>query len=243
MGSTFIQSVDRAFKIIEYISDNSSAGVSELARNLDINKSTVFGLIKTLEQLGYVKKNDVDDKYFMSYKFYSLVDSSIHNVSIIDVIRPYSEILNKKYGETVHLVTATGKSVIYIDKIDGTKSIRVSTRIGSKMPLHCTGVGKAILALRTDEEIEKYIDTYGLKPYTKNTITDKDKFMEEIEKIRRNGYSIDNEEIQEDLYCIAIATKYGNEEYALSLSMPRFRVNEKLRNKIVDDLLTVKEKI
>lgn len=243
MGSVFIQSVERAFRILEYISANNSAGVSELSRALDINKSTVFGLIKTLEKLGYILKNKKDDKYSISYKFYTLSSRPILNLPIIDICKPYLEKLNKEYDETVHLVVSTESKVVYILKLDGNQSIGVSTKIGSEMPLHCTGVGKAILALRDDEEILEYVKKYGLEAYTKNTITNKYLLMDEIELIRSRGYSIDDEEVQNNLYCIAIALKYNNDEYAISLSMPKFRIDENREEIITKDLLSIKENI
>ncbi|WP_099203223.1 IclR family transcriptional regulator [Miniphocaeibacter massiliensis] len=241
MGSVFIQSVDRAFKILEYISAKNSAGISEISRDLDINKSTVFGLIKTLESLGYIVKSKRDSKYLLSYKFYSLSSRSAHSMPILDVIKPYLEKLSKKYGETVHLVVGTDNSVVYIDKLDGTQSISVFTKIGAKMPLHCTGVGKAILSLRDNIQVMEYADFFGLETFTKNTITNKFKLIEEIEKIRKQGYSLDDEEAQYDLFCIAIAFKTEKEEYSISISVPKFRINEKLKKSIIEDLLEIKD--
>lgn len=243
MGSVFIQSVDRAFRILEYISANSSAGISEISRALDLNKSTTFGLVKTLETLGYVLKSESDDKYLISYKLYSLSKQSIDTLPIIDIVKSYLVELNNKYGETIHLVASTDNSVIYIDKIDSTQSISVSTKIGQELPLHSTGVGKAILSLRSNEQVKIYADTYGLETFTRNTITNKFDLIEEIENVKKNGYSIDNEEIQEGLYCIAIPLQTSTDDYALSISMPKFRINDDLKNKIIEDLLNIKEKI
>ncbi|QQK07594.1 IclR family transcriptional regulator [Miniphocaeibacter halophilus] len=243
MGSVFIQSVDRAFKILEYISKNNSAGISEMSRNLDINKSTVFGLVKTLEKLGYVAQNNTDDKYMLTYKFYILSSRFVDNLPIINIAKPYLKMLNNKYGETIHLVVSTEDSAIYIDKFSGLKSITVSTNVGDKRPLHCTGVGKAILSLRTDEEILEYADKFGLEAFTKNTITNKFKLIEEAEKIRERGYSIDDEETQYDLYCIATSIELDETEYAISVSMPKFRVNDEIKKNIIKDLLNIKDKI
>ncbi len=243
MGNVFVQSVDRAFRILEYISSKNGAGVSEISRELDINKSTVFGLIKTLETLGYLTQSSKGSKYLLSYKFYSLSSKSVNSLPVIDAIKPYLLELNNKYKETVHLVIGTEGSIIYIDKLDGTQSISVFTKIGSELPLHCTGVGKAILALRENEQVNKYIDSYGLKTYTKNTITNKYKLLDEIYDIREKGYSIDNEETQNDLYCIAVGFKTEKEEYALSISIPKFRIDKDLEKKIIDDLLIIKKKL
>lgn len=243
MASVFIQSVDRAFKILEYISSNDSAGISEMSRNLDINKSTVFGLIKTLEKLGYLTQNLDDDKYMLTYKFYSLSSRFVDNLPIINIAKPYLEKLNKKYGETIHLVVSTENSAVYIDKFSGLKSITVSTHVGDKRPLHCTGVGKAILSLRTDEQILEFSEKFGLEAFTENTITNKFKLVEEAKKIRKRGYSIDDEEAQNDLYCVAIGVEFEDAEYAISLTLPKFRVTEENKQSIINDLLDIKKDI
>lgn len=243
MASVFIQSVDRAFKLLEYISNNDSAGISEMSRNLDINKSTVFGLIKTLEKLGYISQDKDDDKYMLTYKFFALSSRFVEKSPIINIAKPYLEMLNKKYGETIHLVVATENSAIYIDKFSGLKSITVATHVGDKRPLHCTGVGKAILSLRTNNSILEYADKFGLETFTESTITNKFKLIEEIEKIRKRGYSIDDEEAQNDLYCMAIAMKIDEAEYAISVSLPKFRATEDNKKDIEKDLLNIKKEI
>lgn len=118
----------------------------------------------------------------------SLADEGIRNDAIVEFAKPHLQKIADKYQETLHFVIATSNEVFYLEKIESTKSIRVYSGVGSSMPLHCTGVGKAILATRDNAEIYKYSKENGLKGYTEHTITDFDKLIEDIDATRKRGY-------------------------------------------------------
>jgi IclR family KDG regulon transcriptional repressor len=178
MSNGKIQSVVRALNILEYISTKNGAGVSEIARELELNKSTAFGLIKTLESERYIVKDKNNDNYKIGLKLYSLSQNALNKSDFQEYVKPYLEDLSEKFGETIHLVVATENEGIYIDKIESTKSIRIHTQIGDKLPLHCTGVGKAIMAYKDKEQVDAYINDIGLKKYTDKTITDPENFVQ-----------------------------------------------------------------
>ncbi len=243
MSNVRIQSVVRAMNILEYISLKNGAGVSEIARELGLNKSTAFGLIKTLESERYIVKDKNNDNYKIGLKIYSLSKNALNKSDFQEYVKPYLVDLSEKYGETIHLVVATENEGIYIDKIESTKSIRIHSEIGDKLPLHCTGVGKAIMAYKNNEQVNSYINEIGLKKYTDNTITDPETLYKELNDIRERGYSFDNEEQYEDLFCIAvpILNKEHKPVYAISISMPMFRKTTEIVEEIVTDLLKIKE--
>lgn len=232
-----IQSVQRAFSILECILSNNGAGISEMSRKLDLNKSTVFSIVKTLEQLGYVYLCKPLNTYMPTYRIQSIIDSSAVENSIVSFAHPYIYELSKKYGETVHFVGCNEYKVVYIDKVESDKNIRYNTDLGSEMPLHCTGVGKAILAWRSEDEISDYIEA-GLASLTKNTITDPDILHKVILEIRKNGYSIDDEENSDGLYCIGVPifNKSGIVVHSISISLPKYRLSELNIDEAVSDL-------
>ena len=149
------------------------------------------------------------------------------------------------YDETIHFVSARENSVVYLEKMESSKSVRIYTGIGLEMPLHCTSLGKVILADRTEEEICAYAERTGLVRYTKNSITQLDHLMKELEKVRQQGYAIDDEENQEGLYCVGVPVrnKHGKSLYALSLSMPKFRQSDYDKKQLVKDLIAAAEKV
>ena len=233
-----IQSVERALDILEYIVTQHGAGVSEIARALNLNKSTAFGLIKTLEAKGYIYKLE-NDTYHVTLHLHSLAGQDVNAMAIVGYAQPYLEELLRKYGETVHLVRADANSVTYLVKLEGTKSIRVSTQVGATNPLYSTGVGKAILSTRSPAEVEDYLSNQHLLAFTPNTITDTDALNAELDKVRRQGYSLDNEEMHRDLFCVAapIRDNQGRGEYAISISLPRYRAEKQLIEQMAADVM------
>ncbi|WP_425539679.1 IclR family transcriptional regulator [Microaceticoccus formicicus] len=240
-----IQSVERAFYILEAIASSNGMGVTEISNSLNLNKSTAFGLIKTLESLGYIFKNWETDKYKLTYKFATLVSEGSLNDELVQFSKPYLDELSKKYNETIHFVAGTKDEVYYLEKIESKRSIRVYTGIGQSRPLYCTAVGKAILSMRSKDEIEEYIKHNKLERHTQNTIIDSSELMSDLEKARKNGYAIDNCESQDELYCIGvpIMNKMGEGYFALSISFPVFRKSEHNLDEMIQDLLETKENI
>lgn len=233
-----VQSVARALKILELVAKEKGMGVSEVARELDMNKSTVFGLIKTLEDLGYFFKDNLTGNYRITYKLMNVASMDNFDDALVNYARKYMENLSEKYNETVHFVKGLDNSVVYIAKLEGTRSIRVYTGIGTEMPMHCTGVGKAILAYRDNKTISNYVQVSGLPKRAKNTITDEKLLFEDLARIKERGYSIDDEEIQDDLYCIAFPIKNseGRIKYAISVTLPKFRLSELHEASLIEDI-------
>lgn len=239
------QSLERAFTILETIANTDGIGVSDIAREVGLNKSTAFGLIKTLDNLGYIFKNEDTEKYQLTYKIKNLAESGSDRHDILSYAMPHLNKLSDKYGEIIHFVAASEEEVFYLEKIESTKAIRVYTGIGSSMPMYCTGVGKSILSTRTEEEVRDYAKKVGLKKITKNTITNIEDLLKDLELTRKRGYAIDDGENQEELYCLGvpITNKKGEGVYALSISMPGFRIDEYDFEELVLDLQNSKSSI
>lgn len=233
-----IQSIQRAIAVLEYITFHAGAGISELSRELNLNKSTVFGIVKTLEGLGYLFKNEPTDSYQVTYRLQTLAEVSADANSVISYARPYLQQLNDTYDETIHFVRAMDDTVVYLDKLESNKSIRIHSDVGGQMPLHCTAVGKAILAWRGEQGTAEYAARTGLPPMTAHSIEDADGLREEMRRVRAQGFSIDDEENQDGLYCIGVPIfdKAGSAHHAISISMPKYRKDEIDLAKAVEDL-------
>lgn len=243
--SNFIQSVDRALQILGVFSSRRrELGVTEIANELNIHKSTVFGLLATLENRGFIQQNKETGKYKLGLKLFELGNLVQEGMDLRTIAAPYIAHLVEKHGETVHLVIHDQGEVIYIDKRDNQSNIRIISRVGSRLPMHCTGVGKCLLAYLPPEEIDNVISK-GLHPFTPNTITDPERLKNELEKIRINGYSFDMEEIEMGLRCVAAPIRdYSGEVIAaISLSGPSIRMDEKKMEELVNSIKETAEKI
>jgi IclR family transcriptional regulator, KDG regulon repressor len=228
-STNFIQSVDRALQILECFSNGEKElGVTEISRMLSLHKSTVFGLLATLENRGYMEQDLSSGKYKLGMKLFELGARVQNNMDIAEIAKPYLEDIVKKYNETVHLVMNDKGQAVYIDKVEGSTSMRMYSQLGKRPPMYCTGVGKSILAFMPQEYIDDYLSNEDLKKLASNTITDVDGMNKELEKVRSQGYSIDDEEIEDGLRCVAapIFDHKGDVAGALSIAGPTSRMTK-----------------
>lgn len=233
-----VHSVQKAFIILETIAENNGMGVSELSRQLGWHKSTVFGILSTLGQIGYIVKNPDTSKYSLSLKLFGLSSMAIQNLDLYQIVHPYLKQLTEKSGETTHFVLPDKYEVIYVDKVESSGSVRICSQIGKRMPYYCTGVGKAILAFQPDEEIKKILSYSRLISYTRNTITDYNALLDECKLIRENGYALDREEIEEGLFCVAvpILSQDGHAIASISMAGPTIRMTQDRLPILIEDL-------
>jgi len=228
-STNFIQSVDRALQILECFSDGEKElGVTEISRMLSLHKSTAFGLLATLENRGYMEQNPSSGKYRLGMKLFELGARVQNSMDIAAIAKPYLEDIVKKYNETVHLVANDKGQAVYIDKVEGSTSMRMYSQLGKRPPMYCTGVGKSILAFMPQEYIDEYLLNGDFKKMASNTITDADGIRKELEKVRAQGYSIDDEEIEDGLRCVAapILDHKGDVAGALSIAGPASRMTK-----------------
>ena len=241
-----IQSVSRIFSILERLAKSGPMGVTELSERLKLSKGTVHRMLSTLSALGYVAKDKQSDKYFLTVKFLRLSSAMLKHSDIRSQVRPVLEELSQRSGETVHFVKRDGNNIVYIDKVESTKnSLQMVSRIGLTHPLYRTGVGKAIMAEMTDEQIEKAWSGFDVSPKTEKTIISFSDFRREIEKIRAQGYAIDDEENELGIKCIAaaIADETGEFSYAFSISAPISRMDDKRIEELSALVLEIKNKL
>lgn len=225
--NSHIKSVVKALKIIEILAENNrELALHEIAEKLGIPKSTVHGLISTLYDFGYIDQSPFTGKYKLGLRLFELGNIVASRLDLRTVAAPYIQKLVDTMGETVHLTILDKGEVLYIDKREGHQSIRIVSQVGMRLPAHCTGVGKVLLAFLPSSEVKKIISTKGLPRFTKNTITDPDVFEAELAKIRIQGYAIDNEEIMDGLRCVAapIRDHSGKVCAAISISGPVSRL-------------------
>jgi len=225
----YIRSVGRAIKILEAFNNKSKLGITEISKMLQIPKSTTHDIVTTLEKEGILEKDSESSKYYLGIKLFELGDRARENFELRKVAIPYLKELNEMFDETVHLTVPENGEVLYIECFESTKRLRTYSVIGIRAPMYCTAVGKAILAFLPDKEINKIIGK-GLKRFTNNTITDNKKLLDELKKIRKTGYAVDNMEHEEGVRCVGAPIK-ENSGYpiaSISISGPSQRITDEM---------------
>jgi len=240
-----IKSVVKALRILEHFKKSSELGVTELSRELDIPKSSIYHFLATLEGMGYIEQNPKNGKYRLGLKVFELGSIMLNRMELRSKAQPTLQRLSEKCQETVHLVIYDRGRVVYIDKIEGSQGVQINSQIGKRLPAYCTGVGKVLLAYLEDDKLTNYIDNTELTSFTLNTITDPEELKEELTNIRQQGYGMDDEEFDYGLKCIAapINDYTGEVKAALSISGPAERINRKGTEKLIQLVMRGAEEI
>lgn len=226
-----IQSIDRAASILIYIARHGNdVRMIDISNDLNINKSTIHGILATLESNNLISQNPDTSRYSLGIKLFELGKVYEENFSLKDVVRPYLEKLGNKFSESVHLAIESDFKVLYVDRVKATHSIRLASKPGHTDPLYCTSMGKIILAYKPQKFLETYLERIKLLPLTENTITDRENLIEEIKKIKKDGYAFDNEELEAGLVCIAapIINRSGKLMGTIGVSGPTNRINSEI---------------
>ena len=225
-----IQSIDRAVKILNYISKNgNNSRLVEISNDLEIKKSTLHGILSTLEINGLIYKNPDNSKYSLGIKLYEYGKIYEETFSLKTIVRPFLEKLKTRFNEAVHMAIEDDFHVLYLDRVESDHSMRLASKPGHKDHLYCTAIGKIILASKNDDYLEKYLNTIKPAPLTRKTITTKEELKKEIIKIRENKFSFDDEELEDGLVCIAAPIVNKNNELiaAVGVSGPTNRIDNK----------------
>jgi DNA-binding IclR family transcriptional regulator len=223
-----VQSVDRALAILGIVSQHNQIGITDICKALDLNKTTVYRLLSTLMNNGYIEQVKGSNKYRCTFKLFEMGNKRIQDLDLLEEAKPALEKLADLTKETVHLVVEEGTEIVYIHKVESTNTIRMHTWVGKKNPMYRTAVGKAILAF---SDKEKAIDIWNKSEIVQNTpytITNINDFLEQLVLVRKNGYAIDNEETEIGIRCVAapILNFSKNVIGALSISIPTIRFPE-----------------
>lgn len=231
MATPVNNSVIKAFQILNAFSySGEKLTASQVARRLNINIATAHRFLTTLHKVGAVIK--MPDGYFdLGLLLFTLGG----RVSVIDamnsIVQPHVDELAEQFGETIHAAILDKDEVCYVAKGEGARSLTIRTRMGARLPAYCTGVGKALLSRLPEEYWEQYAQTCSFTRYTDLTIVTPEQLLQELNTIRSQGYSVDNEEWERGLSCVAVPIQLpANTEFilqaAISMSAPSARLSQ-----------------
>jgi PcaR/PcaU/PobR family beta-ketoadipate pathway transcriptional regulator len=177
--------------------------LTEIVEATGINKTTVFRIVATLEKAGYLMRDSDTRRYRPGIKVLQLGFTAISSLDIRQVARPYLVQLSQQVGETVSLSVLDGMEIVYIDRVRNQQIVGVVLGMGSRLPAHCASMGKAMLAHLPPEELRRRLDQAGLKPRTPKSLVDWAALEDELERVRQQGYAINDEELEIGLRAVA----------------------------------------
>ncbi len=209
------------------IKKNQPVSIHELSEVLNIFPSSIHRILDTLNYLGYIEKKLDSGTYQIGLKAIELGMVKLNQIGLINEAMPYIEALSKEFNENVYLGVLFEGEVLFEAKKEAPRRIRVFTHIGTRAPLHSTSLGKVLIADLSKKERKKIIGNKSLWRLTKNTIINKKVLENEIEKIQKVGYEIDDEENENEIRCLAAPIKDHNGKVisAISISGPSYRFN------------------
>lgn len=223
--STGVQSVERALAILEILARSGEAGVTGIAAEIGVHKSSAFRLVATLEKSGLVEQCEDRGKYRLGMGILRLAGATTVRLDVVHEARPICRKLASATGETVNIAVLSEHSALYLDQVAGASSLQPQNWVGQHIPLHATSNGKVLLSGLTEEELGR---TLGSMPaYTDATITGKKRLYRELAEVRERGYATAVDELEVGLTALAapIRNAHGDVVAALSVSGPTFRLD------------------
>jgi DNA-binding IclR family transcriptional regulator len=235
-GSAGVQSVDRALSILEVLARVGEAGVTEIAAELEVHKSTAFRLVATLETHRLVEQSSDRGKYRLGVGVLRLAGATSARLDLVQEARPICRQLATDTGETVNIAVLSESSALYLDQIAGSSALQPHNWVGQHIPLHATSNGKVLLSGLDQPRLDAVLGK--LPTYTPQTITKKSALREELARVREQGYAVAADELEVGLTAAAapIRNAHGDVVASMSVSGPTFRLTAERVEEVVDRL-------
>jgi len=232
-------------QILSILEQKGSAGVTEIAAELGVNKSTASRLLDTLKKHDMVQVDPATKKYRLGFRILYLGEGIKRNINVIATARPFLSQLCDELNESVHLCAFNNGTVYVVDQVRSKSVYNLSANVGMAEPLHSSSVGKCILAFKPPAMVEQLLKDYQFTAYTPRTITNLNDLMKHLAVIREQGYAIDNEELTPGVRCIAapIYNYRGNVNYSLGVSGPTSHIKPSTLDRYVSALLSASNQI
>ncbi len=238
-ASKNVQSVERAFTLLERVAARDDIGISELSRETGLQPSTVHRLLATLIGCGYVVQSSAGRRYRISHKVVALAGGAETRVARLrTAARPHLEAIRDVTDETTNLVVLEEFSAVYVDQVESSRAVRMFTEIGRRVVAHATGGGKAMLAFRPDQELAALFAGAPLEELTVRTLAVAEQLRADLDRTRARGFAVEKEEYEPGVGCVGAPILDGERraDAAISVSAPLARL-EHLDLQVVGALL------
>ena len=252
--NNLVQTIERVALIFDILGmAPKGISVGELSDKTGFPKGTSHRLLSSLAYFDYVRQDPVTKNYQLGFKLVEIGNRLLGNIDFRAVARPFLIHLAEQTKETVHMVILDRNEALYIDKVDSSEhrsGLRMVSMLGSRLPAHCSAVGKVLLAHLAEPALAEVIGKKGLPERTRNTITDFDRLQTHLKKVLAQGYAFDNEENEIGIRCVAapIRNESGKVIAAVSISVPALRIAKTtlqttLKDQVVETAANISRKL
>ncbi len=240
-----VQSVDRAVTVLEILAREGSAGVSEVAAEIGVHKSTAFRLLAALEERDLVEQNTERGKYQLGFGVLRLASAIPGRLDMVKQAQPVLDDLALLLDETINLAVVREHYSVHVQQALGNAAVASQNWVGQLTPLHATSSGKVLLAFMEPEQVERILEVAGLPAYTENTVTDRRVLDDQLAKARIDGFATAIEELETGLNAAAVPVRDHNGTVigSLSASGPAYRFTEERIADVAADIRTAGERI
>ncbi len=223
-----VAAVLKVFAVLQALGEHSELGISEISIRLAMPKATVYRFLQTMKTLGYVRQEADSERYGLTMKMFELGAKALQFPDLVELARPHMQLLADRTGETVHLGTLIDSEIIYVHKIDSRHTLGMYSRIGRRAPLHCTAIGKVLMAWEQPERRDRILAGAEFQRFREKTIVQRDEFLAELERVKAQGFGEDREEFDDHIRCLGIPIfdRLAQPVAGMSISFPSFRYDE-----------------
>ncbi len=219
--------VEHTVSILKVLSEaDEELALKDIGERAGVGRTSTFRILFTLAGRGYVHKNPLTGKYRLSAKLMEIARRSVGDQKLVHRARPYLQRLYERFNETVNLGVYQDGEIVYVEILESRRAFRMTAEVGSRVPIHSTALGKAIAAYLPEEVLARHLRDYEWTLFTPRTIASQAEFLKALRQVRKQGYSLDNEETELGATCMAAAI-VDRDQYplaAISLSGPSHRI-------------------
>ena len=221
-----VRALERGLMVLEVLSRGGDVSLSDIARATDLTCSTSFRILETLSQRGYALQDGQSGRYRLGVGAIQIGLAYSANSPLPAAADPAMRELVRTTKETANLAILDGDQAVYIHQVESKQSVRMFTQLGARAPVYCTGVGKVLVAWRSAEEVAQMLSNVSFEAFTSNTIPNLEKLQIDLERVKNQGYAIDDEERELGVRCVTAPVRRAREMVvaALSVSAPASRL-------------------
>jgi DNA-binding IclR family transcriptional regulator len=234
-----VQSVDRALQILSCFNlTRPERTLVELSELTGIPKPTVFRLLSSLEAAQFIERTADNQRYTVGLRVFELGNVYLANLSIERILSPYMQRITQKHNIACNLAILDDGQVVYVASTNTSGPFQYAPIIGYRHYIHCSALGKALVIDMPDQEIQKILETRGMPSLSLHTITEPEKYLADLDKARKQGYTVDDQEGAVGIYCLGvpIRNKSGAVVAAMSVSGPSPQYTKDVKKEIIQDL-------
>ena len=220
-----VAAVLKVFAIAAALGERNETGISELSMRLAMPKATVYRFLNTMKTLGYVRQESDSERYGLSMRVFELGAKALQYPDLVEIAKPHMQSLSDATGETVHLGVLIDSEIMSVHKVDSSHMLGMYSRVGRRAPLHCTAIGKVLMAWETPARRDHILQGCDFKRYREKTITTRPDYEVELQRTLAQGYGQDREEFDDHIRCVAIPIfdRLNQAVAGMSVSFPTFR--------------------